>query len=92
MTAPDPKLVEAAARALREDNDIQLWGIIGHEDYYPHIVRCILAAVTPLIEAATLERTAKEFRQALARYAAPDDTVPMQGVLDILAAAFPERQ
>lgn len=50
--AHDPAIIEAAVRALLEDEDIQLWD-------YPHIARCILAAVTPLIEAAALERAAK---------------------------------
>jgi hypothetical protein len=53
----DPAIIEAAARALRdshcEDNGSPVWG------EYCDMARAVLAAVTPLIEAAALERAAK---------------------------------
>lgn len=73
----DPAIIEAAVRALLEDEDIQLWD-------YPHIARCILAAVTPLIEAAALERAA----QVAEKHTNWPATVPEQWAREEIAAAI----
>jgi hypothetical protein len=53
-------IIEAAARALEADDYRYCWGTTSPDpDYYPHIVRCVLAAVTPLIRAAALEEAAQ---------------------------------
>ena len=53
----DPAIIEAAARALRDavsdDGPVRGW-----QDY-SRVATAVLAAVTPMIEAAALERAAK---------------------------------
>jgi hypothetical protein len=51
----DPAIIEAAARALSADDGLSFW----EPDELHDLARAVLAAVTPLIEAAALERAAQ---------------------------------
>ena len=66
----NPAIIEAAARVLFERDmpgswdhieDYKHWTAEDERDEYRETAAAVLAAVTPLIEAAALERAAKSF-------------------------------
>ena len=57
----DPAIVEAAARAIGCTDEDNVWEEIpfDNREWYRELAMCVLVKVTPMIEAAALERAAK---------------------------------
>ena len=57
----DPAIIEAAARALGQTDADNNWEEIPFNDreWYRELAMCVLVKVTPMIEAAALERAAQ---------------------------------
>ena len=95
----DPAIIEAAARALHQDD----WGVdkpwesSGAEDMdnYRNIARVLIPAVTPRIEAAALEKAAKVTEEMLiaardwsyAKYGKPIGNDAAQGCYNAMFTA-----